>query len=757
MQSRVDAMTLTPQPTMLRNAQLCAVVVGLFALPVAAQERAADSGQKTVHVVRTDTPPVIDGDLGDAVWASAAVVDDLHQTQPVEYAKPFEPTEIYILYDDDALYIGARLYDTDPEQITANNMLQNDNVGQDDRFYVTIDPFNDRRSGYFFGINPNGVRGDGLYRNVSEFYGDWDSIYYAAAGRFEQGWTAEIEIPFKSISFDPTTDTWGLNFSRGIVRKDENLAWVSRDRQYNPSISGLAVGFEGLKQGIGLDVVTSASARNTRTLSGDALAPDSSDSDVEPSLDLVYKLTPQLNASLTINTDFSATEVDDRQVNLDRFGLFFPEKRDFFLREADIFEFGGIGGDRQSFIPGFNALSQNGRPFFSRRIGLSPTGSPIDLRYGGKLSGRVGRFELGALSVRQDRFGSIAADNLSVLRAKAGVLRESNLGMILTEGNPGANVDNSLAGLDFQYHNTRLPGGRTLDGDVWYQQSDTEGIDSDQEAFGIGIRVPTSQGLRGGFEYKEFGANFNPALGFINRRNISDASASLGYMLRTQGGILQSWLVNVDVQNLDRLDDGSLQTHALFFRPMVLRSRTGDQIMIAYQKVTEGLTDPFEISPGIVIPVGRYGNENWGIQLNTATHRKLAVNARFVNYEDGSFYGGNRNDQFLELTWRPSPHFRANVSYDYSDIHLPQGNFETRLVRAGIDFAFTSTLSWVNLIQYDNVTETAGINMRLHWIPEAGRDVYFVINHNLEDVGPDNEFRSRFSEMTAKVNYTFRF
>src|SRR5690606_783674 len=242
----------------------CAALAFLCAAATAQESNLQDPGQKSVRMVRTPTPPVIDGVLDDAVWANAALVDDLHQTEPVEYAQPFEHSEIYLLYDDNALYVGARLYDTDPEQITAQNMRQNDSVGGDDRFYVTIDPFNQRRGGYFFGINPNGVRADGLYRNVSEFYGDWDSIFYAQAGRFEQGWIAEMAIPFKSISFDPNTDTWGLNFSRGVARKSENLAWVSRDRAYNPSISGTAVGFEGLQQGIGLDIVPSLSVGNAR-------------------------------------------------------------------------------------------------------------------------------------------------------------------------------------------------------------------------------------------------------------------------------------------------------------------------------------------------------------------------------------------------------------------------------------------------------------------------------------------------------------
>ena len=322
-------------------ASLSAVSLGLLAAPLGAQQALTDPGQKSVRVVRTDTPPVIDGDLGDAVWERAAYVDDLHQTLPVEYAEPSERTEIYILYDDNALYVGVRLHDAEPDLITANNMRQNDQVWDDDRFFVMIDPFNERRSGYYFGVNPNGVRNDGLYRNISQAYRDWNSIFDVAAGRFEGGWTAEYEIPFKSISFDPTTDTWGMNFSRGIVRRGENLAWVSRDRAYDPSISGLAVGFEGLEQGLGLDVVPSASVIAERTFPQDPLTDGRSDTSLEPSLDVFYKLTPQLNTSLTVNTDFSSTEVDDRQVNLDRFGLFFPEKRDFFLRESDIFDFGG--------------------------------------------------------------------------------------------------------------------------------------------------------------------------------------------------------------------------------------------------------------------------------------------------------------------------------------------------------------------------------------------------------------------------------
>jgi hypothetical protein len=227
-------------------------------------------------------------------------------------------------------------------------------------------------------------------------------------------------------------------------------------------------------------------------------------------------------------------------------------------------------------------------------------------------------------------------------------------------------------------------------------------------------------------------------------------------MLRKRTGYLESWLVNFDYQRIDYLD-GGLQTEAFFLRPVTLTNRTGDSFTLALSDFTDVLIEPFEISPGIVVPPGEYDSDTFGVQIGTGNHRKLAASLRLVRYPDGRFYGGSRSDQVLQLTWRPSARFRGSLSYEYNDVVLPQGSFETRLVRAGFDISFSPTLSWVNLIQYDNVSEVAGINMRLHWIPEAGREVYFVINHNVEDLDRDNNFHSSYSEATAKVNYTFRF
>lgn len=707
-----------------------------------------DSGQKVLQMVRTEVPPVIDGVLDDAVWANAAVIDDMHQVRPIEYAEPFEHTEIRLLYDDNGLYIAARLYDSSPEGITAQNTRQNDSIRDDDAILVTLDPFNTRRSGYFFGVNPNGIRQDGLFQNVSEFYSAWDGIYYAQTGRFEGGWLAEFEIPFKTLSFDASAESWGLNFVRLFQRRNETQAWVSRNRSFNPSASGLAVGFEGLNQGIGLEVVPSVSIVDSRNVDV-----GSSGSDFEPSLDVAYRLTPSLNASVTINTDFSATEVDDRQVNLTRFGLFFPEKRDFFLREADIFEFGRIGSNVDAVYAFDRAGLQNGRPFFSRRIGLSKSGQIVDIDYGAKISGRVGNWEIGALSIRQDEFADVTAETLSVLRAKLNVLQESTIGVIATDGNPGENLDNSVAGFDFIYRNTRLPGGRTLEAEVWLQRSDTEGFDANESAAGIGIRLPSNSGIRAGLTAKEVEANFNPALGFVSRQGVRDYAFDLGYTYRPTTGPIQSVQAILDGQKIERID-GGMQSQQINLRPVILTNRQGDFIDTLYREQKEVLIAPFEISPGIVIPVGEYDSYTAGAQAITSSHRSFAGQLR---YGDGTAWDGRQMSLLGALTWRPSAKFRSSISYDYREFRLPQGDFEIRLVTIGIDYAFSSTMSWVNLIQYDNASETAGINMRWHWIPEAGRELFFVINHNLQDLDRDNTFNSTSSDMTAKFTYTLRF
>ena len=298
---------------------LCVIYLIVPSAASAQTPVANGNSTKAVRVVRVYTPPVIDGRLDEAVWGQAEVITDFHQVRPGDGTPPSERTEVYLLYGDDALYIGARMYDSEPDRMAAPTVRHGQGLGRDDRLVLILDPFNTRRGGYRFETNSNGVRHDALYDSPDSFNSNWTVIWDTAASIFDQGWTSEIEIPFKTLPFDPTIDTWGFNFGRSIRRRGEEVAWVSRNRSYNPSIAGLATGLTGLNQGRGLDIVPSLSINQRK-----AFVPGTSDANVEPSLDVFYRVTPSLNASLTVNTDFSATEVDDRQVNLTRFNLFSP-------------------------------------------------------------------------------------------------------------------------------------------------------------------------------------------------------------------------------------------------------------------------------------------------------------------------------------------------------------------------------------------------------------------------------------------------
>jgi hypothetical protein len=708
--------------------------------------------QKTVQILQVDRAPIIDGRLDDEVWSRATMVDDLHQIEPNEYASPTERTQVYLLYDDEALYISARSWDSEAEQITARVLRQGELLWTEDTFSVILDPLNSGRSGFGFQVNANGVRREGQYQNSSNLLDDWEGVWRAAATQDAQGWVAEMAIPFKTLSFDPSNDQWGINFSRQIARKNERIGWVSRNREQDPSISGLMLGIGGLQQGRGLDIVPSVSLSENKDFTT-----NDTTGDLEPSLDLFYKITPLLNGSLTINTDFSATEVDDRQVNLTRFSLFFPEKREFFLKDADIFAFGRVGGRGGDPSLGNSAASrtsgQNGRPFFSRRIGLSDTGQPVDLNVGGKLSGRAGRWNIGALAIRQDQFQDVEATDIFVGRVAANVLAESSVGMIVTNGDPQSNLDNSVVGVDFTYLNTRLPGGRSLEGEAWYQQSDTEGLDSDDRAFGFGLRLPGRSGLRAELGLKELEANFNPALGFVNNSGIRDSTIAVGYTHRLPDSYLRTIFSGVDVQRIDLLT-GGLQTEVVKLRLVEFENHINEELGFHYTGTKEVLIEDFEISEGVIIPTGRYAFDSYGFAFETGVHRKLS--ARFA-YEAGEFFDGEQLALGTDITWRPSPHFQGRVGYEYNDIELPQGEFVTRLVRLEASIAFSSTLSWVNLVQYDDVTDTMGVNSRLHWIPEAGKETFLVLNHNLEQRTENSSFHSTGADVVVKLGYLFRF
>lgn len=693
------------------------------------------SERKAIAAVRTEQPPVLDGRLDDPVWQQASFVEDLHVVVSNEYAEPSERSRIYVAYDDDNLYFAARFWDSKPDGVTAMVLRRGDVSFGDDGFSVTLDPYDQGRSGYMFDVNPNGMRSEGLFTDVDRQNWDWEGIWNAAGRRDSEGWTAEMAIPLKTLSFDPAVDAWGVNFTRWLGRESEQFGWVSFNRTQNLSRQGQLTGLSGLHQGRGLDVIPGlrfGSSREHATGEEDTL--------LEPSLDVFWKITPSLTTALTLNPDFSGTTADARQINLTRFDLFFPEQRAFFLQDSDIFEFGRIeGGD--------------GRPFFSRRIGLDDEGETLTLDAGLKMTGRVGDWNLGALAVSQDSATGPGSVELLVARVATNILAESSLGAIVTSGNPDGNVDNSLAGIDFRYRNTRLGADRVFEATAWYQQSETEGLEGDDAAYGVRVAMPNSEGWRGEAGFKRLEENYFPALGFASRTDVVDYKAELEYTWRPERGWVRSIQSGAEVQHIESIN-GSDQSQEVEIKLIEMENQSADVMELTQFFFEEEFIEPFEISDGVVIPGGRYTFEQVCAGVYSGEQRGIATQSSICS---GDFYDGRMFSFETTTTWRPSAHFRMTVGAEYNNIDLPQGDFITRLWTLNADVAFNVAWSWENFLQYDNVSDTIGVNSILRWIPRAGRETVLAINHQFEDFDRDSRFKTQSSDLTLKLSHTFRF
>jgi len=687
----------------------------------------------TLTLHRTDDPPVIDGVLADPVWTAAALIDDLRQVEPVENAEPTERTEIRIAYDRDFLYFGIRCYDRDPGAIIAKQLARDGDLDSDDRIELVIDPFFDRRNGYLFAINPVGARLDALVVRNRRVREEWDGIWYGKSTIDDGGWSAEIAIPFKTISFNPATTRWSFNIERTIRRRNETNRWSSprqNTRLRSIADAGVLEGIGDITQGLGLDV--KPYSKITHRDDDDA----GSDTEFDAGLDVFYKITPSMTLALTINTDFAEIEVDERRVNLTRFPLFFPEKRDFFLQDAGIFDFGGI--------------RMNPLPFQSRKIGLGADGRPIDILVGVKLTGREGPLNLGLLSVQTDSSAGVGEKNLTVARAAFNVLAESTVGVIGTVGDPRTPGDNHVLGTDFNYRDSRIFGNRTVEGHAWFLHSSSTGADGDDQAWGLKLSYPNDR-IDWTFAVTEIGERFDAALGFVPRRGIREYFGVWRYRWRPRGSFVRT--IDSGVRGLLVTDlDGQTETRELEFELLEVRSNDGDELSFDVELNREVLDEPFEISPGIMIPTGDHRFNRLGGSVRTSDGRPVSF---FASAEGGEFFDGDRLDFEVGAELRPSPHFFFAFSWEHNDVKLPAGDFTLQIAQARVNVLLSPNVAWTNFIQWDSASDSLGINSRLRWIIEPGNELFFVVNQAINTEG--NRFDSTATEVTTKVGWTFRF
>lgn len=701
---------------------------------------AADYSGYTPRVAptRIDTAaaPRIDGDLSDAAWAEAAVIDAFLQVLPVEGAEPSQRTRALLMYDERHLYVAIYAYDDEPEKIVRNLLERDPRLQDDDGVRILIDSFGTNRDSYFFGTNANGARLDALTENNSTFRGEWNTIWDVKAKVVEDGWIAEFAIPFQSIAFDASLDDWGFQIVRTIRRNNEEIRWsnISRSRgRLDLTNPGKLSGIKGIKTGRGLEAqlfVTGATRYDWEL--------DETNTDLNPSANIFYKITPSLTGSLTFNTDFADAPLDERQVNTGRFSLFFPETRDFFLQDAAVFEFGGRAFSEQP----------NGQPFFSRNIGVVD-GRPVDIVAGGKLSGIIGPASIGALVTRTGPSDAVDGQFLSATRVSVPVLRESKAGLVFTYGDPEGAATNAVAGADFQYKNSSvLPG--TVTADFAYQRSFDDGVEDDIGTAHLAYR---SDAWNGDIRAQSIGEDYRPRLGFVNRVGVNRTNGSFWRSYRPQNsviriaetGVFTGVVADSDYDIVDRFVGGWARAE----------NDIGDSVFAEIERGFEDVTEPFNLAGEVPVPMARYKFTRQRVEARLSSSRPFSAG---VEVGWGTIFGGDTYDIELQLGLKPSRHFRLEAEYSYTDFSLPAGDIGIHVGVLGATIAFTPRMSLKTDIQYDNISENFTYFSRFLWEPRPQQEVFLSLGHSatIDRETFPRDFRSLGSNFAVRLGHTLR-
>ena len=696
-------------------------------------------------IQKASSPVAVDGVLNEAAWLESTPIGEIVQREPQPGAPASERTEVKLLYDQDNLYIGVTCFDSDPAGIIGTQMARDGDLTMDDQIELLIDPYRDRRNGLYFATNPLGVLVDGLIIENRQTNKEWDAIWIVRTHRFEGGWSAEFGIPFKSLSFRSGQDVWGFNISRTIKRKFEEDRWASPrlDVKFlQVSEAGEIRGFSEARQGVGLDIRPYGSGKWIHRAS------DQSDAvSGKAGGEVFYNFTPNLRWTTTFNTDFAETEVDNRQINLTRFPLFFPEKRAFFLENAGVFTFGPSSGSGSPEV----------MPFFSRRIGLV-SGREIPVNVGAKLTGKAGRFDIGLLDVHTREEGDIEVKNLAVLRIKRNMLGQSYVGGMFTDGDPGAESSARTYGLDLRLATSNFLGSaRNFEISAFYLRSDNEGVRSKNNAYLLNVAYPNDLWDLG-LEWRQTEENFRPALGFVSRSNVRKLNVTADFKPRPKDFLNVRQLIHeFRFTRYTRLDSGRVESWRLFTAPINWRFNSGDRLEFNWVPTFERLFETFEIADGVELPAGDYSFTRWRLEFWTASKRPWQIEA---TWWFGYFYSGHSDQVKTAFTYKWAPHLRTELELDQNFGRLKEGSFVTRIFSLKLDYSVSPLLTLYNLAQFDDDSRILGWQSRVRWIMQPGNEVFFVLNLGWlqqEEEGGRRRFRAGDRGLAVKIQYTFRF
>ena len=722
-------------------------------------------GNATVRAVRLTQPFHLDGELDEPFYEATPSFSDFIQTLPNEGAPATEQTEAWIWFDDEDVYVSARLWDSAPESEWAANELRRDGpqVRGNDHFGVVFDTYYDRRNGVFFYTNPLGALSDVAIANERNPNNDWNTVWDVRTGRFEGGWTVEMRIPFKSLRYRPgLQQVWGVQMRRLVSRKSEwsyltfipmSVARSGAAGALRISMSGTLVGLEAPRTSRVIEVKPYGISGLETNLKVDPQVRNHLDADA--GLDLKIGITNNLTADFTLNTEFAQVEADEQQVNLTRFSLFFPEKREFFLEGRGIFGFaepetgGGRDRGRGRGTPAGGVSAPT--LFFSRRIGFQAE-EVVPILGGGRVTGKLGSFDVAAINIQTDDLPSVGVEstNFSVLRLRRDILRRSSIGVMFenrseSELAPGSNQAYGVDAAFSFFDNVNLL--------TYYAQTETEGLTGpDQSYRGRFSYSGDLWGLQ--VDHLMVGEDFNPELGFVPRKGFRQSFLSGKYSPRPASiESIRQVTLQAEINYLENAEAGFVETRE---RRGSFRTEfeSSDAFNAEFTDTYENLTEPFLIASDVPIPVGRYTFRDAQLSYNFGVQRPYSGT---LSVRRGSFFGGDRTSVgFQQARIEILPQFSVEPNVSFNWVNLPQGDFTQHVASTRVSYSFSPRVFMSGLIQYSTGSDSFSTNLRLRWEYAPGSEIFLVYTEER-----DTDVFDRFSELSnrglvIKVNRLFR-
>ncbi len=728
-------------------------VSGLAAATLAAQ----NSGLPTITAEHAESKITLDGVLNEEAWKKASVIRDLVQQSPNPGKETPFLTEVRVLVDSNTLYLGITCADPEYRKIAVHTMQRDGDMSGDDSVAFVLNtsgPSGGRVKGYYFRVNAAGARWDGLINDPEHIPSDWDGVWDARVSKGDWGWTAEIAIPALTLSFTKGQPVWFFNIERFVARDHLTLRWS--DPHLDAKLADFAraghlAGVGKLHHGLSVSPYALAEAMREFT------SPPSSETKLKAGLDVTGNLGPALTGVLTLNTDFAETDVDTRQINLTRFPLYYPEKRQFFNESANQFAFGlGLAlGLAQDFIP-----------FYSRRVGLYKE-EQVPLLGGIKLIGSQGSWDIGLLDVQTkdiphtpgSNLPQAPSTNLFAGRVTYNVGDHLCVGAIATNGNPDGVSSNSLAGVDAVWRTSKFRGNKDLNVGTWAAASSGDIPAGKRTGYGFEADYPNDLWDMM-LAFKEFGDALDPALGFLLRPGTRWYQGKVLYQPRPQHGSVADWAqqlsFGINPSVVEGLD-GKTQSWSIDTSLFAVETKSGDRIAASWQPEYQAPTETFEPFPGVSIPPGAYRFDGYTLAVSTSKHRPWQIETvvRFGTYYSGRMTQWNQSVSYTT----PEGHLQLEFDMENAFGYLPEGNFIKRLFQLKVVYAFTPDLIFSYYAQYDNESNDLGVNARLRWTIRPGTDLYLVWNHNWDHpVGSESSwtFEPVSDQAVVKLRYTWR-